>query len=78
MEDHGGVVVIGAATMDTKGLPQETLRPGSSCEGDIRISVGGVARNIGVVRALEKAIGMPVVVSPHAQVTGAIGAAVMT
>lgn len=46
MEDHGGVVVIGAATMDTKGLPQETLRPGSSCEGDIRISVGGVARNI--------------------------------
>jgi predicted CoA-substrate-specific enzyme activase len=38
---------------------------------------GGVARNIGVVRALEKAIGMPVVVSPHAQVTGAIGAAAL-
>jgi predicted CoA-substrate-specific enzyme activase len=36
---------------------------------------GGVARNIGVVRALEKVLGMPVVVSPHAQVTGAIGAA---
>jgi predicted CoA-substrate-specific enzyme activase len=36
---------------------------------------GGVARNIGVVRALEKAIGMPVVVSPHAQLIGAIGAA---
>jgi len=36
---------------------------------------GGVARNIGVVRALEKAIGMPVVVSAHAQVAGAIGAA---
>jgi predicted CoA-substrate-specific enzyme activase len=36
---------------------------------------GGVARNIGVVRALEKAIGMPLVVSPHAQVNGAIGAA---
>lgn len=36
---------------------------------------GGVARNIGVVRALEKAIGMSVVVSPHAQVAGAIGAA---
>jgi len=34
-----------------------------------------VARNIGVVRALEKAIGMSVVVSPHAQVAGAIGAA---
>jgi predicted CoA-substrate-specific enzyme activase len=38
---------------------------------------GGVARNIGVVRALEKVIGMPVVVSPHAQVNGAIGAAVL-
>jgi predicted CoA-substrate-specific enzyme activase len=36
---------------------------------------GGVARNSGVVRALEKAIGVPVVVSPHAQVNGAIGAA---
>ncbi len=36
---------------------------------------GGVARNIGVVRALETAIGMPVAVSPHAQVNGAIGAA---
>ena len=38
---------------------------------------GGVARNIGVVRALEKAIGMPVVGSPHAQVNGAIGAAAL-
>jgi predicted CoA-substrate-specific enzyme activase len=36
---------------------------------------GGVARNSGVVQALEKVIGMPVVVSPYAQVTGAIGAA---
>jgi (R)-2-hydroxyacyl-CoA dehydratese activating ATPase len=36
---------------------------------------GGVARNIGVVWALEKVIGMPVIVSPHAQLTGAIGAA---
>jgi (R)-2-hydroxyacyl-CoA dehydratese activating ATPase len=36
---------------------------------------GGVARNIGVVRALEKVIGMAVTVSPHAQLTGAIGAA---
>ena len=36
---------------------------------------GGVARNVGVVRALEKVLGMPVAVSPHAQVTGAIGAA---
>jgi len=39
------------------------------------LMTGGVARNIGVVRALEKVIGMPVVVSPRAQVAGAIGAA---
>ncbi len=36
---------------------------------------GGVARNIGVVRAMEKALGYPINVSPHAQMTGAIGAA---
>ena len=38
---------------------------------------GGVARNAGVVKALEKAMGMPLVISSHAQVTGAIGAAVV-
>ncbi len=38
---------------------------------------GGVARNKGVVRALEKALGMPITVSEFAQVNGAIGAAVM-
>lgn len=36
---------------------------------------GGVAQNIGVVRALEKSIGLPVIISPYAQVIGAIGAA---
>jgi len=36
---------------------------------------GGVAKNIGVVFALEKVLGYPVLVSPHAQMTGAIGAA---
>jgi (R)-2-hydroxyacyl-CoA dehydratese activating ATPase len=39
------------------------------------LMTGGVARNSGVVRALEKVMGMPVVVSPRAQVAGAIGAA---
>ncbi len=39
------------------------------------LMTGGVAQNIGVVRALEKVMGMPVVVSPRAQVAGAIGAA---
>ncbi len=41
------------------------------------LMTGGVARNIGVVRALEKVIGMPVVASPQAQVAGAIGAAAL-
>jgi len=38
---------------------------------------GGVARNIGVVRALEKRFGIPVEVTTYAQVNGAIGAAVL-
>ena len=36
---------------------------------------GGVAKNIGVVKALERRIGCPIDVSPYAQLTGAIGAA---
>lgn len=36
---------------------------------------GGVAKNIGLVNAMEKALGAPIIVSPHAQITGAIGAA---
>ena len=36
---------------------------------------GGVARNAGVVRALEKELGIPVRVSPLAQLAGALGAA---
>ncbi len=38
---------------------------------------GGVAKNIGVVRALEAKLGMAIEVSPSAQVMGAIGAAVL-
>ena len=38
---------------------------------------GGVARNIGVVRALERKIALPIEVSPYAQVNGALGAALM-
>ena len=37
---------------------------------------GGVARNAGVVRALEKELGTPIRVSPLAQLAGALGAAV--
>jgi (R)-2-hydroxyacyl-CoA dehydratese activating ATPase len=38
---------------------------------------GGVAKNIGVVKALEKKLGVSILVSPSAQVNGAIGAAVL-
>jgi predicted CoA-substrate-specific enzyme activase len=38
---------------------------------------GGVAKNIGVVKAFEKAIGSPVAVSEYAQINGAIGAALL-
>jgi len=38
---------------------------------------GGVAKNVGLVRMLEKNIGMPVEISEHAQVLGAIGAALI-
>jgi len=40
------VVVVGAAGMDIKGRPKKPLVPGTSNPGGIRISVGGVGRNI--------------------------------
>ncbi len=38
---------------------------------------GGVSKNIGVVKALEKAIGYSLLISPYAQLAGAIGAALL-
>ncbi|HOJ51400.1 MAG TPA: acyl-CoA dehydratase activase [Syntrophales bacterium] len=38
---------------------------------------GGVAKNRGVAKALEEAIGFPISISPYAQELGAIGAAVL-
>ena len=38
---------------------------------------GGVAKNIGVVKALERKIGQQIEVSPQSQVAGAIGAALL-
>jgi predicted CoA-substrate-specific enzyme activase len=38
---------------------------------------GGVAHNVGVVRALEQKLGLPILVLDSAQVNGAIGAAVL-
>jgi pseudouridine kinase len=40
------VLVVGAATIDTKGRGLSSFAPGSSIPGQIRVSVGGVARNI--------------------------------
>lgn len=40
------VVVIGAASIDTKGRSLMPLQPGTSTPGQIRVSVGGAARNI--------------------------------
>ncbi len=41
------------------------------------VMTGGVAKNVGVVKALEKKLGVPIRVSEYAQVNGAIGAAVL-
>ncbi|MGZ3595456.1 MAG: acyl-CoA dehydratase activase [Syntrophales bacterium] len=41
------------------------------------VMTGGVAKNIGVVKALERKIGMAVEVSEYAQVNGAIGATLL-
>jgi pseudouridine kinase len=46
MEKHGHVLVIGAATLDVKGRPTQKPARGSSTPGQIRITPGGVARNI--------------------------------
>lgn len=41
------------------------------------IMTGGVAKNTGVVRAIEKAIGLPVTVPDEPQIMGALGAALL-
>lgn len=46
MNENGPVLVIGAAGLDVKGRPRESLQRGTSNRGGIRSSVGGVARNI--------------------------------
>lgn len=40
------VLVIGASTIDTKGRAREPLVPATSNPGHIRVSAGGVARNV--------------------------------
>lgn len=45
--------------------------------GEACMMTGGVARNQGIVRALEKKLGVPVRVSEYSQLCGAIGAALL-
>jgi pseudouridine kinase len=46
MREDGHVLVIGGANLDIKGRPERKPISGSSTAGKIRISPGGVARNI--------------------------------
>src|SRR5688572_29244928 len=46
MNIEGHVLVIGAANLDIKGRPDSRPVQGSSTPGMIRVSPGGVARNI--------------------------------
>ena len=46
MHEHGHILVVGAAGIDTKGYAAAPLQPGTSNPGNIRISMGGVARNV--------------------------------
>ncbi|MFN2217465.1 MAG: carbohydrate kinase family protein [Anaerolineae bacterium] len=40
------LLIIGAASIDTKGRADQTIQVGTSTPGSIRVSVGGVGRNI--------------------------------
>jgi pseudouridine kinase len=42
----GHLLVIGAASIDTKGRAEKWIQTGTSTPGAIRVSVGGVGRNI--------------------------------
>jgi activator of 2-hydroxyglutaryl-CoA dehydratase len=41
------------------------------------VMTGGVSKNLGMLKALEKKIGMTIEVPEHAQICGAIGAAIL-
>jgi pseudouridine kinase len=46
MNQDGYLLVIGAASIDTKGRADQRIHHGASTPGVIRVSVGGVGRNI--------------------------------
>ncbi|MDD5938258.1 MAG: acyl-CoA dehydratase activase [Clostridiales bacterium] len=75
----------------SKGLPRENIVAGvhqsvasKACALAYRVGVepavvmcGGVAQNPGVVDAMEKELGQSIIVAPHPQLTGALGAALL-
>jgi pseudouridine kinase len=58
MPEQNHLLVIGAASLDTKGRAGKEIQTGTSTPGTIRISVGGVGRNIAenLVRLSENVI----------------------
>ncbi len=46
MKGTSHLLTIGAASLDTKGRASHPLRPGTSTPGTIRVSTGGVGRNL--------------------------------
>ena len=75
----------------SKGMPREDIVAGIHESIGARIAAltvraglttpvmvtGGVAKNIGLIKALEKTLGIKAEISEYAQITGAIGAAVL-
>jgi len=46
MKSSNQVLVIGAASIDVKAQPRQSLQQGTSTPGDVKLSIGGVARNV--------------------------------
>lgn len=46
MENDGHILVIGAASIDTVGRATQPIQSGTSTPGAMRVSVGGVGRNV--------------------------------
>ncbi len=47
VQDNPYVIVVGGVNMDIHGFPKEKLIPGDSNIGSVKMSLGGVGRNIG-------------------------------
>lgn len=60
-----------AIAQRTRGLAKRV-----GLEAEVTMT-GGVAKNAGVVRALEEAIGLPINIPPEPQIVGAMGAALL-